>query len=256
MAKELPYFQFEPAQYLTGNIQFCSYELQGVFINVCAFYWQRSCEVTKEQLQRKFSERYIDELLKEDVLKVVDGKVSIDFLNEQFENITASKTRLSEAGKRGAEAKKQATLKPPLSHPTSDAEATLKQLDKIREDKIIGYNNTGYIRPKDFLESYNAIELDNLKCSTGFDEEKINLCIEQWSLSIEGSDFKYTNDKKEDYRKLIARLKKWINTWSANDAAKPPPKQTGKVNTKPTAEDYLRILTIAQNGNNAENNTD
>ena len=99
MAKELPYFQFEPAQYLTGNIQFCSYELQGVFINVCAFYWQRSCEVTKEQLQRKFSERYIDELLKEDVLKVVDGKVSIDFLNEQFENITASKTRLSVAGK-------------------------------------------------------------------------------------------------------------------------------------------------------------
>ena len=168
----------------------------------------------------------------------------------------------SENGKRGGRPKKPNESEPSNENPKNpsllnESQKSLNVTDNVTvtvNDSVI--NTTGYIRPKDFLESYNAIELDNLKCSTGLDEEKINLCIEQWSLSIEGSDFKYTNDKKEDYRKLIARLKKWINTWSANDAAKPPPKQTGKVNTKPTAEDYLRILTIAQNGNNAENNTD
>jgi len=39
MAKELPYFKFEPAEYIAGDIQDCSFEAQGVFINICALYW-------------------------------------------------------------------------------------------------------------------------------------------------------------------------------------------------------------------------
>ena len=37
MAKELPYFQFEPAEYLTKDISFCSLSAQGLFINICCF---------------------------------------------------------------------------------------------------------------------------------------------------------------------------------------------------------------------------
>lgn len=133
MAKELPYFQFEPAQYLTGNIQFCSLEAQGLFINICAIYWQRECSLTLEQIKKKFNNSsLISELIQNDVIKTHSDIIDIEFLDEQFEYIKASKIRLSEAGKKGALIKKQATLKQPLSK----AKATLKQLDKIREDKI------------------------------------------------------------------------------------------------------------------------
>jgi len=133
MAKELPYFQFETSQYLTGTIQFCSYEEQGVFINVCAIYWERRCESNKDQLIRKFGADQINRLIAEKVIKCDnEGSVSIEFLDKQWESIMRSKTRLSEAGKKGVLAKKEATLKPPLSHPIGNG----KQPDKIREDKI------------------------------------------------------------------------------------------------------------------------
>lgn len=134
MAKELPYFQFETSQYLTGTIQFCSYEEQGVFINVCSIYWERRCESNKDQLIRKFGSDHINRLIAEKVIKCDDdGDITIDFLDKQWESIMRSKTRLSEAGKKGVLAKKEATLKPPLSHPIE----ITKQPDKIREDKKI-----------------------------------------------------------------------------------------------------------------------
>lgn len=133
MAKELPYFQFEPAQYITGNIQFCSLEAQGLFINICAIYWQRECSLTLEQVKKKFNKaELISELIDNDVIKTHSDVIDIEFLDEQFETITNSKSRLSEAGKKGALIKQQARLKPPLN----DALTTLKQLDKIKEDKI------------------------------------------------------------------------------------------------------------------------
>ncbi len=135
MSKKLPYFQFEPSAWLSGDVQFCSQPAQGVFINICAIYWERGCNLTIKQLNKRF-EKYpeeIDELLQEEVIINDSGQVKIEFLDEQHEEITARKKRLSEAGKKGYKTKvSQATVKPPLSK----AQATLKQLDKIREDKI------------------------------------------------------------------------------------------------------------------------
>lgn len=146
MAKELPYFQFEPAAYLTGNIQFCSYEEQGVYINVCSMYWQRSCDITKDQLVRKFGADNVNRLIVEGVIKVrKDDDVFIEFLDEQWSRISDSKKILSDAGKKGALIKKQATLKPPLKK----TEAPLKQLEEIREDKNKGENKP-YLSISDF----------------------------------------------------------------------------------------------------------
>ena len=41
MAKGLPYFKFTPSEWLTGEICFEDLETQGLFINICAWYWQR-----------------------------------------------------------------------------------------------------------------------------------------------------------------------------------------------------------------------
>ena len=39
MAKELPYFKFEPSEWLEGEIQICSDESISCFINLCSAYW-------------------------------------------------------------------------------------------------------------------------------------------------------------------------------------------------------------------------
>lgn len=134
MGKRLPYFQFEPAEYITGDIQFCSLGAQGLFINICSMYWQKECILTTDQITKKFpnTEKELEELVSEGIINH-GYELIISFLDEQYELITKRKKQLSDAGKKGAQVKKsQATLKPPLSQ----AEATLKQPDKIIEDNI------------------------------------------------------------------------------------------------------------------------
>lgn len=136
MSKELPYFQFEPAEYLSGDIQLCSYEAQGVFVNLKAIYWQRDCVISLDQAKRRLKcDSAFEELINEKVIKIKAGDIVIDFLDEQYDLISKRKELLSKAGRKGARIKKdKATLKPPLS----PVERTLKHLDKIREDKRKG----------------------------------------------------------------------------------------------------------------------
>lgn len=53
MSKRLPYYQSEPAEYLAGDIMFCSYAAQGVFTIIRALYWQRDCELTLSQVKKR-----------------------------------------------------------------------------------------------------------------------------------------------------------------------------------------------------------
>jgi hypothetical protein len=45
MAKELPYFKFEPDAWENGNIQMCSKSQKGLFIDLCSIYWARLGEL-------------------------------------------------------------------------------------------------------------------------------------------------------------------------------------------------------------------
>lgn len=202
MAKELPYFQFEPAQYLTGNIQFCSLEAQGLFINICAIYWQRECNLTLDQINKKFNKSdLVSELIDNDVIKTHSSIIDIEFLDEQFETITKSKSRLSEAGRKGALVKKQATVKPPLS----DALPPLKQLDKIREDKTIEDISIK-------KENLTEFVLDDLENST-----HIELVCNRTELSLDKIKAKIPEFKKIaniEYAKpmdLVMHFIRWVN---------------------------------------------
>ena len=93
MAKELPYFQFEPAEYLTKDISFCSLSAQGLFINICSFYWQRQCDLSKEQFLRRFNyPNEFEELIKEGVIDIENEKIKIKFLDSQYLKATEKST--------------------------------------------------------------------------------------------------------------------------------------------------------------------
>jgi hypothetical protein len=103
MSKRLPYFQFEPAEYLTGDIMFCSLASQGLFNQICCLYWQKECELTLEQaLKRLNNKDLFNELISEAIIKIQDEFIVIEFLDNQY--VIASKKAVtnSENGKKGA----------------------------------------------------------------------------------------------------------------------------------------------------------
>jgi hypothetical protein len=77
MAKELPYFKFEPNQWENGNIQICNREDKGLFIDLCSMYWSRLGDLPiKLAVQRlcNGNATAFNSLIEENIFKVIDGQ--------------------------------------------------------------------------------------------------------------------------------------------------------------------------------------
>lgn len=139
MAKELPYFKFEPAEYLTKDISFCSIGSQGLFINICSYYWQRECSLTVEQVKRRFNyPNELQELINEGIIDIEDSVISIKFLDLQYEEATKLSTKNSVNGSKGGRPKKNPneTETKPKQNPTESQTKGIRE-DKIKEDNKI-----------------------------------------------------------------------------------------------------------------------
>jgi hypothetical protein len=133
MAKELPYFKFEPNQWENGNIQICSREDKGLFIDLCSMYWSRLGDLPiKLAVQRlcNGNATAFNSLIEENIFKVIDGRICIDFLNEQLIGFESLSTTNSENARLGWEKRrKNATAL------QSQSEIDAIRGDKSREDK-------------------------------------------------------------------------------------------------------------------------
>jgi len=136
MAKELPYFKFEPAEYLTKDISFCSLAAQGLFTNLCSYYWQRECKLTKDQFLRRINEpELFNELLSEGVIDLIENNIVIKFLDSQHEKATILSNINSLNGKKGGRPKSKKTeIKANQNRIKSELKGIRE--DKIRKDKI------------------------------------------------------------------------------------------------------------------------
>lgn len=133
MAKELPYFQFEPAEYLTKDISFCTLSAQGLFINICSYYWQRKCDLSKIQFLKRFNyKEEFDELLNEGIIDLEEDKIIIKFLDNQYFNATSKSSVNSLNGAKGGRPKKQTETEIKANQNPIESESK-----GIREDKII-----------------------------------------------------------------------------------------------------------------------
>ena len=145
MAKDLPYFKFFVSEWSDGDVTLESYNDQGVFINVCSYYWSNGCIVDLTKLRKKFKgcNESIDALIECKVIKVIDGLVSISFLNEQLEERSTTSKNNSKAGKASAEAKRIAKLEREANKDSTPVENTLNgnPTNKKREEEIRGDKN-------------------------------------------------------------------------------------------------------------------
>ena len=102
MSRRLPYFQFEPSEYLTKDISYCEMKLQGLFVNICCYYWQRDCEMTRTQLLKRLPyENELNELIKEGIIDVENDTITIKFLLNQYQEIQEKSKKAFVNGSKG-----------------------------------------------------------------------------------------------------------------------------------------------------------
>ena len=224
MAKELPYFQFEPAEYLTKDVSFCSLSAQGLFINICAYYWQRQCDLTSEQFLRRFNYvKEFEELLKEGVIDVYDGVIKIKFLNNQYLKATEYSKEQSRKGALGGRPKKplESQIKAELNPNESQKKAIIEDkiiLDNIKKDNINERKLKFASTLEPFLETYGKEFLNDFykywtepnKSNTKFKQElertwSLERRLETWAKNQKIFDKEKSSAKKESEKIVVGR---------------------------------------------------
>ena len=127
--KEFPYIKFNVNQWLTGTIAFQKLDVQGAYMKVCCFYWSKGCNIPREHLKSIVPD-YYNILLKTNLIKVVDDKIIIEWLDDMYEdNLKRSKINAAN-GRKGGKAKANAT----------NSLSIKKRKDNKREDKYANDN--------------------------------------------------------------------------------------------------------------------
>jgi len=143
MAKELPYFKFFVSEWNDGDITLEDLKTQGLYINICSYYWSNDCEVTLEKLQKKFktNRKQIENLVKAKIIKLDSEKnVLINFLIEQnIERENLSKQNSVNALKRWKEKREESERIATALDSDCESDAIKKREEEIRkeENKII-----------------------------------------------------------------------------------------------------------------------
>lgn len=137
MERELPYFKFTVAKWLTGGIVFEPLNIQGLFINICALYWQKKGKLALEDINRRYKNPPELQQLTDRFISVNDGFISISFLDDQFEDRKQLSTTNSKNGKKGGRPKAPSIVenKPTANRPLTDRKANESNIEKKREEK-------------------------------------------------------------------------------------------------------------------------
>ena len=131
---ELPYFKFFPSQWISGDINYLTLELQGAFIQACCHYWSKDCKMTYDKLTMRINAKYIDQLIKAKLITNTKNKISIKFMDEQhLERKQAHKLRV-ENGRKGGIA--SAGLKRGLSNTQALRKEKIKKEKKYSDPAL------------------------------------------------------------------------------------------------------------------------
>lgn len=138
MAKDLPYFKFFCSEWNDGDITLEDYEIQGLFINICSYYWSSGCEISLQKLKKRFrnQDKNINYLLKTEIIKKKDKNISINFLDEQWIERQTKSSKNSAAAKARWDKQTQSKCNANASEMQCESNAIKIREEKKRKDKI------------------------------------------------------------------------------------------------------------------------
>jgi hypothetical protein len=136
--KELPFFKFNVSEWLLGDIALDQMVNQGLFINICAFYWSKKCTLKIDILHRRFPqyEKEIKSLIEDDFIKTEGDFIKISFLDIQMSEFISLSNARTKASKKGVEARKKKSK--PNGKPNVDqvVDQTLTEIEIEKEVEI------------------------------------------------------------------------------------------------------------------------
>jgi len=212
MAKDLPYFKFFCSEWNDGDITLEDYSVQGLFINVCSYYWSNECYLEIGKLKKRFKNdlESIDYLFETGFLHNENGYLSIHFLDEQQEE----RKSLSKINSKNAKARweklnneKNATA----SKPHCENDAIKKREEEIRKEKKRKDKISSLQEPKTKIfnewlnyrkQSRKPIKVESTleKLIDKFNSESLDKCIWTVNNSIQNS---YTGLFWDNYKEVI-----------------------------------------------------
>jgi hypothetical protein len=232
MAKELPYFKFFCSEWSDGDITLEDYNLQGFFINICAYYWSNECFLSLEKLKKRFRQdaELIDLLIKNNLIKVKKENVNISFLDEQKEERKLNSKSKSKAGIASAEAKRLTRLQQEVNTASTENQHMLnlcstesqllreekKREEKKREENII--NNTNFSNECKLSEQWIEI----IAIQTKLKKEIIILYLENFEKHLIAMQ-----EQKKTTKEFKEHFTHWIKKQNFSDFTE---KTIGKTN--------------------------
>lgn len=225
MSKELPYFKFEPSEWDNGNIQMCSHQSKGLFIDLCSIYWTRLGELPYALALQKHcngNKDAMQELIKHEIFGVIDGQIVIDFLDEQLlERGQVSEKRRDAAQKRWSDAH---ALQ--LKSKSNANRIEEKRKEEKKKEKIVSNNDAD-----------KSATIEDRSFSF---YKRLEPYIGQYQKEMLRAFFDYWTEKNDGGRKMrfemqkVFDLQKRLTTWKNRD--------NGKQNTKNSRSDNIRDL--------------
>jgi len=157
--EKLSWFKFTPRDWAMGKIQRCPEVTQARFMRLCCVYWNKDCVLTFDEADIEVDKEHLDILINKKIIKLEDGFIGIDFLDNQlFEISKTSKKR---------------------------REAVNERWNKVKENNTsVSKNNTSEIQT-----SYKTIQSKNKNKNKEID---INIILNKSLLS----EIKISDDKK------------------------------------------------------------
>ena len=225
MAKELPYFKFEPNQWENGNIQMLSREDKGLFIDLCSVYWSRLGDLPKKLAIQKLcagNATALDSLCDEQIIEIIDDNIYIKFLSEQLQEFEDLSKQNSKNAKDGWIKRKE---NKELSESNATALNSQCENDAIREDKIKEDKEIDIDFDK-LLESYNTLTGKNTRKVTDKAKRQIKARYKDgytktdiWNAMLNCSKDKFHKENNYKYFTLefITREDKLNNFLSLTD---------------------------------------
>lgn len=199
MAKEIPYFKFFIGEWANGDITCESYEAQGIFINICSIYWAKVGKLTERYIRKKFkSDDSINELIEAEIIKIKDGKVIINFLDEQLQEDQLLRRVKSNGGKKSASLRKKNKTS---STPVQDQLNTSLTNNSIEENRIED------IKRDKVLKTFDETSFDNLEMRLKTSKEEIKIKLEEF-LEIEKITPTFKN---KQIGEILKHFRNWLN---------------------------------------------